>query len=116
VEQSDKSLTELATDLRRMVVDYAKQETIDPLKSLVRFLGWGLLGAVCLGVGLVLLALAFLRGLQLEVAPHLTGNWSWVPYLVVAVIAGGLIAVLARAIGSEKRRAEQTRARIGGGS
>ena len=107
-----KGLPSLATELWDLVVRYAKQETLDPLKSLVKFLGWGVAGAVCLGTGLVLLSLALLRALQQELAPHLSGNWSWVPYLAVVAVATLIIVILARAIGAEKRRTEQERVRL----
>ena len=81
-------------DLKDLVVGYAKQETVDPLKTLGRYLGFGLAGSVAIGGGLVLLLLALLRGLQeLTVFndPSPTGDsiWSWVPYPITA--AGGLL-------------------------
>jgi hypothetical protein len=103
VADSDKSLPTLAAELWELVVSYAKQETIEPLKSLGRFLGYGVIGAFTLGVGLVLLALAGLRALQTETGDTFDGDLTWVPYLVL-VAASGLVAVLsARAIGRHKR-------------
>ncbi len=85
-------------DLKDLVVGYAKQETVDPLKTLGRYLGFGLAGSVAIGGGLVLLLLALLRGLQeLTVFndPSPTGDsiWSWVPYAITAAV-GLLIAGL----------------------
>ena len=40
--QQDKGTGEVIGDLWQLVRDYAKQETIDPLKSIGRFLGFGL--------------------------------------------------------------------------
>jgi hypothetical protein len=113
VADQEKGLTALMSELWDLVVAYAKQETVDPLKSLVRFLGWGIGGAVLLGAGLVLVSMAGLRLLQQEAAPHLSGNWSWVPYLAVVIFAAGVVAVLYRAIGAEKRA--QVRAPRGSG-
>lgn len=59
-----KSPVDHVTEFATMVVDYAKQETLDPLKSLKRYLAHGVAGAVCLGIGLMFLLLALLRGLQ----------------------------------------------------
>ena len=59
-----KKPVDQVTELRDLVVGYAKQETIDPLKSLKRFLILGVSGALCLGVGSVYLILGLLRGLQ----------------------------------------------------
>jgi hypothetical protein len=109
---SEKSISALGSELWELLVRYAKQETLDPLKSLVRFLGWGLGGAICLGLGLIVLSLAGLRLLQQELAPHLSGNLSWIPYLAVIVVAVAVIAVLARAISAEKRRVDAERARL----
>ena len=107
---SDKSLTTLVSELWALVLRYAKQETLDPLKTLGRYLAAGLAGSLALSIGLVLLSLALLRALQRETRPHLEGNWSWVPYLIVVAVAVVLLGLLARAIGAEKRRAERDRA------
>lgn len=85
----DKSVRELVPELFSLVVRYAKQETLDPVKSLGRFVLWGVAGAIALAVGVVLLALAIVRVLQTELAVHLSGSLSWVPY------TGGLLFVLA---------------------
>lgn len=100
---SDKSLPTLAGDLWEMVVAYAKQETIEPLKKLGRFLGFGVIGAFTLGVGLVLLALAGLRALQTETGDTFDGDLTWVPYLILVAASGVVAGVSARAIGRHKR-------------
>ncbi len=81
-------------ELRELVVEYAKQETVEPLKGLARYVGFGIAGALLLGTGVVFLAIGALRALQEETHPHLTGNWSWVPYAIV-VFGSVVIAVLA---------------------
>lgn len=106
---ADKSIQTLVSELWTLLVRYAKQETVDPLKSIGRYLVWGLAGSVLLAAGLVLLALAGLRALQQEIAPHLSGNWSWAPYLVVVAVAAILVALLARAIFADKRRVSRER-------
>lgn len=85
-------------ELRELVVGYAKQETVDPLRTLGRSLGYGIAGSVMLGVGLTLLLLALLRGLQQLTVFNdpLTidgGTWSWAPYLITMVVGVALIAV-----------------------
>lgn len=78
-------------ELKTLVVGYAKQETVDPLKTLGRYIGFGLAGSVLIGAGLSLLLLAMLRGLQsVEVLADPT--WSWVPYLATAVVGMALVA------------------------
>lgn len=89
-----KSIPDVASELWEMATTYAKQETIDPLKGLGRFLGYGVGGAILLGVGVVLLLLAGLRAMQTETSTTFTGNLSWGPYLIVVAV-GGLLIFLA---------------------
>jgi hypothetical protein len=84
-----KSIPEVISELWELTREYAKQETIDPLKGLGRFLGFGVPGALLLGTGCILLLLSGLRALQTETGSTFTGNWSWAPYLIV--MAGGLL-------------------------
>jgi hypothetical protein len=111
---TDKNLQTLVTELWDLLVRYAKQEALDPLKTLLRFLAWGLAGSVLLALGLVLLGLAVLRALETELSPHLSGNWSWVPYSGVIVFGAVVMAILGRAIGADKRRVERERASLRG--
>jgi hypothetical protein len=110
-------------ELVKLVIAYAKQETVDPVVKQAKVLGTGIAGAGLLAVGTVLLGLGFLRALQAEFggggraaltqvaafAPlpranvarvvavaypygtgaHLSGDWSWVPYM-----GGALFCVL----------------------
>ncbi len=95
-------------DFFHLVLDYAKQETLGPLKSLGRFLLFGIIGSLAITVGTVLLLLAGLRALQTETGSSFTGNLSWLPYLIVAVAAVGVMALSAWRIvkgpGTEKRK------------
>jgi hypothetical protein len=76
-----------------LVIAYAKQETLGPLRSLGRFLGAGVLGSVALAVGVPLLLLALLRALQTETGSTFQGNLSWLPYLITAAAAIGVAAL-----------------------
>ena len=80
-----EGVREVVNDLWLLVRDYAKQETVDPLKMLGKFLGWGLLGSVMLCLGIGFGALAVIRGLQTETGDHLAGNLNFIPYLVAFV-------------------------------
>ena len=80
-------------DAFQLTVDYLKQETIDPLRGLGRFLSMGIGGAFFLAFGILLILIGILRLLQTETGTALTGNWSWVPYAVVLVLALGIIAI-----------------------
>ena len=72
-------------ELWRLLVAYARQETVDPLRSLGRSLGWGLLGAVLMGAATVFGALAVLRLLQSETSVF-DDTLSWLPYLLVGLL------------------------------
>ncbi len=80
-------------DAFQLTVDYLKQETVDPLRGLGRFLYMGIAGAFFLAFGILLILLGILRLLQTETGTALTGNWSWVPYAVVVVLGLGIIAI-----------------------
>jgi hypothetical protein len=90
----DEGLPAEFKELIDLVVTYAKQETIGPLKDLKRYVGFGLLGAVAWGLGLFFLGLGLLRAIQTEAGRHLAGDWSWAPYLCVVVFYGVVIAIL----------------------
>lgn len=87
-------------ELKDLLVTYAKQETVDPVKSLGRYLGFGLAGSLLMGLASIFLPLALLRALQAETGTALTGNWSWVPYaatlVAVAVVVGFIVWRLMR--------------------
>jgi hypothetical protein len=94
LRRSPKRTTEgekVATgDARRdaiaLVIAYAKQETLEPLKVLLRFVIFGTLGSFAIALGTVLLLVAVLRILQTETGAF-HGNLSWLPYLIVLAIA-----------------------------
>jgi hypothetical protein len=81
-------------DTVQLVIDYVKQETLEPLKGLLRFLAFGVAGSLALCVGVVLLLVALLRLLQSETGGTFAGNLSWLPYLIVVVAATVVIGLL----------------------
>ena len=91
-EPESKSMPEVATELWGLTKDYARQETVEPLKGVGRYLTYGATGALLLGVGVILLMLAGLRALQTETGDTLDGNLSWLPYFIVLVVASALVA------------------------
>jgi hypothetical protein len=98
-------LPQLVTELRDLVVTYLKQQTLVPLQKLGRYIGFGLLGSLLMGFGVLFLGVSLLRLLQTETGDTFTGDWSWVPYLItfVALLLGGALVWLARTA----RRAEK---------
>ena len=89
-ELAEKSPQDQLRELKELLIAYFKQETIDPIKGLARYVGFGLLAALLMGMGVFFLAMGLLRALQTETGTALTGNWSWVPYLVTVL---GLLGV-----------------------
>ena len=100
-------LPQLVTELRDLVVSYFKQQTVVPLQRLGRYIGFGLAGSLLLGFGVVFLAMSALRALQEETGDTFTGDWSWVPYVIVivALALGGTLVWLARGARRLKKEA-----------
>jgi hypothetical protein len=94
----DEGLPAEFKELIDLVVTYAKQQTLDPLKQLGRWVAFGVAGAVLLGLGFLLVGVGLLRFFQGDPAlgRHLAGNWSWVPYVVTVVFLGAVIGLLVR--------------------
>lgn len=75
------------------VREYAKQETLGPLKGAGRWLGYGIAAALTLGLGVLLLLVGLLRLLQTEWTRSASGNLSWLAYLITLVVAVILLAL-----------------------
>ena len=88
----DKSVGEVFQELRDLLVTYARQETVEPLARLKHYLGFGIPGALVLTLGLYLVSLGILRGLE-----HLSwasvGFGSLVPFLGAATFLGIVVLV-----------------------
>jgi hypothetical protein len=91
-------LRSTGSETLQLIIDYVKQETLDPLKGLGRYVLFGVAGSVALAIGLVILSVAFLRLLQGETGTAFTGNLSWVPYLICAVVVVAVAAVAVWAV------------------
>jgi len=78
-------------EIQQLVVGYARQETLEPLKRLGTYLGFGLAGSLCMFLGSAFAGIATLRLTQgLDVFSG--SSWaSLVPYLC----ALGVLALLA---------------------
>jgi hypothetical protein len=98
-------LPQLVTELRDLVVRYFREQTLVPLQQLGRYVGFGVLGSLMLGFGVLFMGMAGLRALQTETGDTFSGDWSWVPYLImfVALLIGAALVWVARTA----RRAEK---------
>lgn len=92
------------TELKDLIVGYAKQETIDPLKSLGRYLGWGIGGAILVAFGCLFLLLSLLRGLQTWDALDGTGAMSLIPYAATILAAAVMVGLAVFRITKDDQR------------
>lgn len=88
------SLPDLGSELWGMVLAYLKQETLEPVKGLGRFLVFGVAGSLVGATGLVLLVVAGLRAMQEEVGAF-GGAHSWIPYVVAGAGTVGVMGAAA---------------------
>jgi hypothetical protein len=72
---------------------YAKQETVGPLRGAAKWLMWGVVGALCLALGLSMIVLGILRLVQAEWARSARGSFSWLAYLIALVVCVGFAAL-----------------------
>ncbi len=91
-------MPQLITELRDLVVTYFKQQTLVPLQALGRYIAFGVVGSLLMGVGVLFLGMSALRALQTETGDTFSGDWSWVPYLITftALLIGAALVWLAR--------------------
>lgn len=105
---TDKNPLTILSELKDLIVVYVKQETVEPLKGLLRFVAFGIGGSLLLSIGLLLWMLALLRALQTETGTSFTGNLTWLPYVITTVGCMVVAFLAVRAIGSAKRKARRS--------
>jgi hypothetical protein len=103
VPDEQKSVPEVLGELKELTVSYAKQETVEPLRNIGRWVGFGVGGSFLLGLGVCLLGLAALRALQTETGDTFEGDWSWAPYLITTAVLGLLAGLTASRIKEKPR-------------
>jgi putative superfamily III holin-X len=102
VKAKPRNPTGDARELVDLVIAYAKQETLEPLKGLGKNALKGLGGAVLMGVGGVFCSVAALRAMQTE-TDWFDDNLSWIPYFITVVLLGVLSAIGFVALGPGKK-------------
>src|SRR5437764_11690755 len=85
--RDERSLPTQIAELWRLVLAYFRQETVEPVRNLGRFVAFGVAGSLVLGIGVGLLMLATLRFFQTETGSTFTGHLSWVPYVIMFVVS-----------------------------
>jgi hypothetical protein len=99
--QGDKGVGQLGEAIN-LVKEYARQETLQPLRGAGRWLAFGAAGSVLLGFGSVLLVLGLLRVLQTDTGDTFSGRWmSLLPYLIALVVAAAVIGLAVSRIGKK---------------
>jgi hypothetical protein len=86
VKAKPRNPTGDARELVDLVIAYAKQETLEPLKGLGKRAALGLGGALLLGIGGIFCSMAALRAMQSETDFFERHNLSYLPYFVTVII------------------------------
>ena len=80
-------------DLFDSVKQYAHQETLEPIKGALRWVGVGSVAALSLGLALVFSALGVLRLSQDLGGTVLDGSWSILHYIITLSVVAVLVAI-----------------------
>ncbi len=92
----------------QLVKDYAKQETLGPIRGAGRWLAWGAAGAAALGLASAFLVLGVLRLVQTEYHKSFRGQWtSIIPYLIAVAVALVVIGLAVSRIGKKSLHKEK---------
>ena len=73
------------SELYDIVIKYARQEAIDPIRGAGRWIGFGLFAAVLISIGIVIGSLGVLRLVQ-TTPLGASNSWSWLCYLITVLI------------------------------
>ncbi|MEO7372122.1 MAG: hypothetical protein ABI949_08005 [Ilumatobacteraceae bacterium] len=86
-----------------LVKDYARQETLGPIKGAGRWLAFGAAGALLLGTGCAFLVIGVLRMVQNEFGKSFRGSWvTMLPYLFAFVASLVVMGIAAWRISKKK--------------
>ena len=91
---------ETVGELKTMLTDYARQETVGPIKLLGKWVAFGVGGALCVAIGVGYLTFGLLRWTQS--LDTFTGDTrSFWPYLIAF---GGLLVIIGLAAWAMTRK------------
>ncbi|HEY2812222.1 MAG TPA: hypothetical protein VGJ03_02035 [Acidimicrobiales bacterium] len=105
--EAQKSIPEVLSELWELLVSYGKQETVQPIRRLGRYITFGIAAAIVGTAGILMLTLAGLRALQTHNGGHLEGHWNWVPYLAALVLLGFIVAIALSRIRAKPKGSKQ---------
>ncbi|MFN3217491.1 MAG: hypothetical protein ACE367_13435 [Acidimicrobiales bacterium] len=108
--KNEKSPIDTANELKAMLTQYARQETVGPLQLLGKWVAFGVAGALLVAVGLAYLAFGVLRVLQSETSAFESGRTSYLPYLIAFALLMVFVGIAAWAMTrsfSDSDRAEE---------
>jgi cytochrome c biogenesis protein CcdA len=92
----------------QLVKDYARQETLGPLRGAGRWLAFGVIGAFLLGFAAIFLVLGALRLMQNEFGRSFRGQWMHVlPYVIAFGVAVVVLVVAVTRIGKSTLQKEE---------
>ena len=99
-----QDVSTLVREIGTMLVEYVKQETLEPIKGLARFVAVGLAAMVVTGTGIVLLLLGGLRLLQDEAGSAFDGHLKFLPYVFALIVCAAVAAGALRAASGPSRK------------
>ena len=93
-----------AQEIQQLLVSYAKQETVEPLKQLGRYLGFGLAGSLLMFLGAFFVGLGVLRLTQ-TVDAFSGSSWaSTLPYLITIAVLVLFVALILLTLSRAKKK------------
>ena len=87
------STSDHGSDIVDSVKQYARQETLEPMKGAARWVAVGSIAALSLGISIVFLTMAVLRLSQDLGGTVLDGSWSFVHYFITLAVVAVLVAL-----------------------
>lgn len=105
---ASNSPLEGAQEIQGMLVNYAKQETVEPLKRLGRYLGLGLAGSLFMFLGVLFVGLGALRFAQSIDQFEGTSWMSTIPYVIAAVVLIAAMGLIYLSLSRAKKRVVPT--------
>ena len=93
-----------AKELQQMLVTYAKQETVEPLKTLGGYLAKGIAGSIFMFLGIMFTGFGTLRFVQSKVKTFGGGSWgSLALYVITLGVLAFMVLVLVLSLSRAKK-------------